>query len=167
MNSDKIRVDAIIGAGPCEEYTRDRVADLWDGRDGLTPREISELCIPVEDRLWALIYVVLNDRQRRLFACDCAERALQRERDNDREPDPRGWAAIEAARKHAVGAATAAEMSAAGSAARSAAGYAAWSAAESAAESAASSAARSAASSAEQTWQLVRALKYAEESNDE
>ena len=37
----------------------------------------------------------------RLFAADTAERALMRERTAGREPDPRSWRAVEAARKYA------------------------------------------------------------------
>ena len=39
----------------------------------------------------------------RLFAADCAERALIRERAAGREPDARSWAAIDAARAYARG----------------------------------------------------------------
>jgi hypothetical protein len=88
----------------------------------------------------------------RLFAVECAERALTREREQGREPHADSWRACEVARGYAMSEATADEMSAAESAARSAA----RSAAESAAWSAARSAAWSAAESAERDWQRGR-----------
>jgi hypothetical protein len=60
-------------------------------------------------------------RELRLFACDCAERALIRERDAGREPDPRSWAAIEVSRRYADGQATDDELAAARDAAWAAA----------------------------------------------
>ena len=53
----------------------------------------------------------------RLWVCDCAERALLREREAGREPDLRSWRAIEVARRFANGAATAEELDAARAAA--------------------------------------------------
>ena len=47
--------------------------------------------------------VAWDDRVARLFAADCAERALRRERKAGREPDPRSWAAVKAARAFANG----------------------------------------------------------------
>lgn len=92
------------------------------------------------------------ERELRLFACDCAERALNREREHGREPDRRSWAAVDVARQYARGGATLAELE---SAARSAESAAAWSAAAWSAEAAALSAAE-AARSAERTWQAER-----------
>ncbi len=82
----------------------------------------------------------------RLWACDCAERALTREREAGREPDARSWRAIEVARGFAAGTATREELAAASDAASDAAS-AAWDAARDAA-SAASAAARAAARAA-------------------
>ena len=97
-----------------------------------------------------------TERTARLFAADCAERALKAEQGVGREPDARSWAAMQAARDYAEGrlsdkarsAAESAAWSVAWSAARSAAESAAWSVAWSVAESAARSAARSVAWSA-------------------
>ncbi len=49
-------------------------------------------------------------RELRLFACDCAERALGRERERGREPDMRCWAAIEVARRYAQSKANSVEL---------------------------------------------------------
>ena len=84
----------------------------------------------------------------RLWACWCTRRALQRERDAGREPDPRSWVAVDVAERYAHGKATNDELSAAYSAARDAAYSAAGSAAYSAAESAAKYTAKYAAYSA-------------------
>ena len=50
-----------------------------------------------------LITHVDASRELRLFAADCAERVLLRERKAGREPDKRSWAAVEAARAFARG----------------------------------------------------------------
>ena len=89
-----------------------------------------------------------NERTARLFACDCAERALKRERKAGREPDERSWEAIRVARLFANGET--------GYAARDAARDAAWAAARAAARAAAWDAARD----AERRWQAERLLHY-------
>jgi len=79
-----------------------------------------------------------DDRTARLFACDCAARALRRERRAGREPDKRSWEALRVARLYAEGKATNQELIAAGVAA----GYAwtatdvAWTAGKAAAKAA-------------------------------
>ena len=57
----------------------------------------------------------------RLFACDCAEVALDRERRGGREPDGSLWSAVETARRYARGHATEAELNRARDAAEAAA----------------------------------------------
>ena len=171
-----ITVDMIMSASPCAEYSRSRVEDLWAGREALTAREIAGLEIPADDRLWALISCCLDDRQRRLFACDCAEIALGLVT----HPDPRSIESIRVARLYAVGEATAEQLSAAWAAAwaadRGAARASAWASAwdaRAAARDAARSAARAAdwASAWAYAWdaraaamaaQLQIALEYAE-----
>jgi len=104
--------------------------------------------VPIGDRIWLGI-TLLDDPRRRLFACDCAERALSRERDAGREPDPRSWAAVEIARRYARGEATNLELTTALSAAAAAsASAAAAAAAHTAAYSTAAAAARAAAAAA-------------------
>jgi hypothetical protein len=63
-------------------------------------------------------------KELRLFTCDCAERALKRERKAGREPDERSWEVIIIARRYADGKATLEELNAAYNAA-----YAAYNAA--------------------------------------
>src|SRR3990172_668485 len=61
-----------------------------------------------------------NPRTQRLFAADCAERALERERAAGREPHPDSWRAIAVARRYANSEATPRELAAAAYAAATA-----------------------------------------------
>ena len=54
-----------------------------------------------------------NEHSARLFACDCAERALSGERRAGREPDKRSRDAVKVARRYAEGQATNQELTAA------------------------------------------------------
>ena len=94
------------------------------------------------------------DKIFRLFAADCAERALKRERRKKQEPDPRSWAAVQAARDFAHGKITKKQLAAALDAAREAA----WDAARAAARAAALDAAREAARAA--AWDAARAAAW-------
>ena len=94
------------------------------------------------------------------FACDCAERALLRERAAGREPDPRSWEAVRIKRRWVEGRATDQELGAArdaAGAARAWAAEAAWDAAWDAAGAWAWGAVRAeagaAAGEAEESWQ--------------
>ena len=156
--TDKYTPQQVMDTGPCDEYDLDRITGLWAGRDALTAREISDLDIPTEDRLWALIYVCLDDTQRRLFACDCAEIELGR----IGNPDPRSVDAIAVSRRYARGDATDKELAAAGYTARDAAGYTAWYTAWAAAGEAAWAAAWAAAGEAARAAQIDIAVEYAE-----
>jgi hypothetical protein len=66
----------------------------------------------------------MTPKQLRLFACQCAERALEREHKAGREPDKRSWEAIAVAHRFAIGEATIEELAVA----RDAAWAAAWAA---------------------------------------
>ena len=142
----------VMAANPCDEYSEGRVTSLWAGREALTSGEIAGLEIPIEDRIWVLIRVCMDARTQRIFACDCAERALMRESEAGREPDAWSWNAIAVSRRFAYGSATSEELDAAYSAASAAvwdaASAAAWDAASAAARDAASAAARDAACAA-------------------
>ena len=176
-------VNNVMAANPCKNnYPRKRIEQLFAGQDYLTLDDLPELDIPDKDKLWTLINVVSDDRQRRLLAADCAERALLREREAGREPDPRSWRATDVARKFAEGQASHEELMAAGAAANAAmvdacsdadasevpemvdAAWAAWAAmAADAAASAWIFAADSTARRDELKWQLERAMEYARE----
>ena len=89
-----------------------------------------------------------NATTQRLFAADCAERALLREREHGREPSEASWRAIYVARQYARGECD--------DAARDAARDAAWDAAGAAGGEAAGDAARD----AECEWQFSRFCEY-------
>src|SRR3990167_3805913 len=86
-------------------------------------------------------------RTQRLFAADCAVRALTRERERGREPDARSWAAIDVARRFARDEATEQERAAAADAADAAAAAPADAAAADAAD-------------AERQWQTDQLFRY-------
>ena len=154
-------------------YTPERLAELYD-----RPHTVVEVLlrrdgkwhdVPDADRLWTVLHLDLIDaRTLRLFACDCADRALDRERAAGREPDPRSVEAVRVARLYADGKATADELGAAHAAscddaaraaARAAAAYAAYDAAACAAARAAAACAAAyvayaADAVAERRWQV-------------
>lgn len=162
-------LDDVMALGPCHarSWVERRFATL--GRDTATALDVLTLCIAGQVTPNDCFWLVLREewvpsRLLRLFACDCAERALTREREAGREPDPRSWQAVEVARQHADGQTTDAELAAARAAARAAAGAAgaaAWAAAGAAAGDAwdaagdaAWDAAGAAAGDAERLWQI-------------
>jgi hypothetical protein len=95
---------------------------LHDGRDDLLralfikPVSVIDLLtrtdggwagVSLQDRLWVVLRSdVLSDRILRLFACNCAERALARMPN----PDPRSVQAVAVARRFALGQATSEEL---------------------------------------------------------
>jgi uncharacterized protein (UPF0210 family) len=50
----KITVDMVMAEKPCSRYSRERVEELWAGRESLTPTEVIELPIPAVDIGWLL-----------------------------------------------------------------------------------------------------------------
>ena len=145
-------------------YSAERLAALYDRPH--TPLEVLTrddgewATVPARDRLWTVLRKdMLPDRTLRLFACECATRALNRERAAGREPDARSWNAVDVARRHAEGQASDQELTAARDAAwdaaRAAARDAAWAAAWDAARDAARDAAWDAA------WAAAQAAAWA------
>jgi hypothetical protein len=53
-----VTVNDIMYLDPCEDYTKERVTELWDGREALSLEEIRELDIPIEDRGWAILSIL-------------------------------------------------------------------------------------------------------------
>ena len=95
-------------------YDADRLASLYDrpmtALEVLTRKDGLWAQVSGEDRLWTVMHEgVIDERTLRLFACDCAERAVSR----IKKPDARSLAAIEVARRFANGEATADELDAA------------------------------------------------------
>jgi len=154
-----------------KNYTEKRVRKLFGRRKYMTADQIFNLDIPDEDKIWAMLHKeLMTEREMRLFACDCAERALQRERRAGREPDKRSWDAVHIARLYAEGkaaedqlqvaraAAGAAARAAAWAAVRAAARAAAWAAAGAAGAASDAGAAAGAAGDAERKWQIERLM---------
>jgi len=134
------------------------------GKDTPIPLDkILEVC-GLDDALWSLrITVEDTDRERRLLACDYAERVLPIfEKKYPTDDRPRN--AILVARRFANGEATETERAAASAAwdAGDAAWAAAWDARD-AARAAAASAARAAAGDAEREWQTQRFREFLNE----
>ena len=123
-------VEDIMKHEPC--YTRERIIELWAGREALSFADVAKLDIPDVDKIWAGVHFYMDDRQHRLFAVRCARRALSRILD----PNPRGVAACDVAERFANGEASEEELSAAMDAAWSAASCAASAAAVDAASAA-------------------------------
>lgn len=106
-------------------YSSERLAALYDRPhtplEVLTRQDGPWADVPAKDRLWTVLCEdVLPDKMLRLFACDCAEHALIRERKAGREPDARSWNAVEVSRRFANGAVTSKELSDSASAASAA-----------------------------------------------
>jgi len=163
MTKRTISADDVIGWNPCGGYTHDRIRELLP--EPVAPLDVCDLRrfrgVSVEDRLWVLLRSeILGERELRLFACGCAERALSREREAGREPDAHSWEVVAVSRRYADGEATADALEVAWDAARNAA-WNAWNAARAA--GAAGAAAWDAAWDAEERWQLKRVAHYLRE----
>ena len=48
-------VKDIMNEGPCPDYTEEVVTELWAGREELTFKEVCNLNISVEDRIWIAV----------------------------------------------------------------------------------------------------------------
>jgi hypothetical protein len=51
----KVTVDDVLAFNPCPDYPRERLAELWGGREAITCREYAELDCPATDRLWGMV----------------------------------------------------------------------------------------------------------------
>ena len=107
----KVTRELLRGANSCYGAARENELIL---ENGLSIREVAALDIPVRDKIWAICYASnAPDNALREFACWCARNALNAERKAGREPDPRSWAAVDIAERHARGEASKAELDAA------------------------------------------------------
>ena len=158
-------VDEMMNCKPC--YTRDRVVELWVGRERCGAHEIINMPIPSEDKIWALsldgvLTADINQRWKDVFV---ARVVTNHALTYTACPEVVEWAKAWLGGNRAASAAWSAAESAAMSAARLAARSAAWSAAESAAESVAWLAARSAEHD-QQIEDLRAILKQEEDGRD-
>jgi len=80
-----ITVDQVMAWKPCgcdgvhdgKNYTRQRVSELFNGRDALTAQDIASLPIPTSDKLWVFHHPFwLPQHQFSMIACDYAEHVL-------------------------------------------------------------------------------------------
>ena len=184
----KITFEQLLSFRPCDNYKdREYVLSLTGGREEIEVVDVPSLPIPEQDKVWLLLKVLGifdgAEKKQRLFACDCAERALLREREAGREPDPRSWNAVSVAREYAMGRASKEELKSAKTAASAsyasasyasaaydaayadaaaAAAYAAYAAYADAADAAYAYAAAyaAAAAAAERKWQVKKLLEY-------
>ena len=153
MNS--VTVDQVLSWNPCLRYNRERVTELFAGRETLTVLDILALDIPPADRMWAVLRKeFFSDERLHNLTCDFAEHVIHLCGD-----DLRTQAAIDAKRAWLRGETSDDELTAAFDAARAAASAAARAAAWAAAWDAASDAAWD----AEQKWQLERIAVVAQE----
>ena len=60
-----VTVKDIMYLGPCDDYTEERVTELWDGREALSLEEIRELDIPIEDIGWAILSILSSRHPKR------------------------------------------------------------------------------------------------------
>ena len=67
----KVTVDDIMAHYPCDEYPRERVEELWSGKESLTLTEILDLDIPAKDRIWA-VTEFLSEEETGQFTRWCA-----------------------------------------------------------------------------------------------
>jgi len=144
-------VDEMLAEHPCEWYDRDRITALWAGRDALSLRDILDLDIPADERMWvacrpkALPVAIrrrwtegIVERAVRTYALTCGVSAVER------------WAAqwLDGTDRTSESAAQAGE--AAGAAWSAGEAGAAWSAGEAGEAGVAEEAARAAAGVAEE-----------------
>ena len=162
----KITIEQVISLGPCTNRFPYRdpayIRDLFGSKDSIEHREVLLMDrVPAADKEWVLRHLLEttddSERDLRLYACDCAERALRRERSAGREPAMASWRAVEVARRFANGVATRGEPMAAWAAAEVEAMAAAEVAAMAAAEVAAMAAAWAAAWAARAADAVTRA----------
>lgn len=105
VTTQRITKRRVMAMAPCELYTSARLSQICPAgvisvQDFCDLRKIRS--VPVEDRLWVMLRL-LSRSQCREFACDCAERALRRERRRGRPPAVESWRAVEVARQFARG----------------------------------------------------------------
>lgn len=55
-------IDDALSHGPCSDYTRNRLIELWAGREFLTALDICDLDIQPADRCWALARIMTPEQ---------------------------------------------------------------------------------------------------------
>jgi len=146
----KVTVDDIMAHYPCEEYPRERVEELWGGKEDLTLTEILDLGIPTEDRIWA-VTKFLSEEENGQFTRWCALQVVHL------------WDCPDVVKRYLEtgdeglrGAARTTALAAAWGAAQDAARAAAWGAVHAAADAARTTAHAAACTTARAAWGEVR-----------
>jgi hypothetical protein len=143
-----VTVDQVLSWEPCEDYTRERIEELFAGKEAVNVHDVLAMDISDSDKLWAALREEFIPAETlHEFACRVAENALLKERKAGREPDARSWKALEVKRKWLKGEATDSELAAAREAA-----WAAWAAAWAAREVAREAAWAAAWAAREAAW---------------
>ena len=134
-------VDDILALEPCDDYSRDRIEELFREvgcSDYVTPLEISRADIPIEDFLWLVLRPeIIPERQLHEIAIWCWEEIARPIYEKHYPEDRRPHDAVAVKRLWIEGEATDEELAAARDAAWDAARAAAWDAAWNAAGAAA------------------------------
>ncbi len=153
MKLKKVTVQDILSWDPCDGYTEEKIKELFGRKKYLNVKQILDLDIPAEDRLWVVLRPeMIPEMIIHEFLCQVAESVLpiyEKEYPDDKRPrnaieTKRRWINGEATDEE-LAAARVAARDAARVAARDAAWVAAWAAARAAARAAAGDAARAAA----------------------
>ena len=94
----KVTVDQVMAWEPCEDnYPRERVEELFAGREALSAMEFLELDIPAKDILWAALREELVPAETlHKFTCRCNEADADAAW-SESVADSAAWAAIMAA----------------------------------------------------------------------
>ena len=72
-----VTIDDVMAWEPCNGYTRERVTELFAGRESVTALDILDMDIPHYDRVDAVLRSTLIDSKTlRALACDFAEHVL-------------------------------------------------------------------------------------------
>jgi len=134
-----IMLDDVMSWSPC--WDDESLMAYAGGRtEEATLTLLMDKRLKITERIWLACWA-MDDRERRMFACACASRALDREEASGRVVDPRSREAVRVARRYADGRATSEELRSA----RDASMSASWSASCETATSAAMHSAMSAA----------------------
>jgi hypothetical protein len=123
-------VDEMLSHQPCEDYPRERLVELWAGRERLSVLDILDLDIPAADRVWAALQAgphvpvaveAIVRRAVEAHALHCGVAAVESWAARWLSGEDRPAAAAEAARAAAVWGAAGAAVRAAGAPAAAAA----------------------------------------------
>ena len=153
-------IGEMLNERPCAEYPRNRIEDLWSGRERLSLRDILRLDIPASDRIWVVCRPgAMTDEQRAAWLERIVTRSVKDHALNCGILTVEAWARnwLNGSDRSRAEAARAAAETEASWAAREAAAAAAWAAAREAAAAAAWAAETEAEATRAASWAAARA----------